>query len=397
MMKISYQECTVCKTEKFSQMGIRIDGQKVNKCECCGMGVIEHIPEDLSVFYDDGYYGDMTGPASGYTDDYSKMSFHTAAWAASLAKILKSNGTVLDIGCVDGFLLQQLGSEFMKYGIEMNASMSLRAQERGVNIIGTDILDQNLITNYKGRFDLITAIAVFEHLPNIRQGVENALSLLNEEGIILFEVPLISEQNDNSAWFNSSLEHVFYPTAEGIRHLIEVELKYKLIGSEIRVRGYASTYIGIICKSPLDIERAQKLFERISGDLEATQSEGEAIARTHLKLIHAADSTPDTIANLHLIPFQGLEFALINRIQQLWTRDIFDLKNIRASSQICDDYKAVELARDFWHDQSNKWEMAHNVLLEAYRAALKERDLWYEKANRAALEVEIHKNHDCKI
>lgn len=388
MMKISDHECTVCKAQKFDQMGTRIDGQKVIKCECCNMGVIERIPEDLSVFYNDGYYGDRAGDASGYTDDYAKMSFHTAAWAASIAKILKPNGTVLDIGCVDGFLLQQLGSEFTKYGIEMNASMSLRAQERGVSIIGSDILDQNLIANYDGKFDLITAIAVFEHLPNIRKGVENALSLLNERGILLFEVPLISEKNDNSAWFNSSLEHVFYPTAQGMHHLIEAELKCKLIGSEICVRGYASTYIGIICKSPIDIDSVQKMFERISGDLEDTQSVAEAIARTHLKLIHAADSTPDAIANLHLIPFQGFEFALIDRIQHLWIRDLFELKNIRASSQIYDDYKAVELARDFWHDQSNKWEMAHTNLLEVYRTVEKERDSLLEKANRVIAEAQ---------
>ena len=266
--------------------------------------------------------------------------------------------------------------------------MSLRAQERGVSIIGSDILDQNLIANYDGKFDLITAIAVFEHLPNIRKGVENALSLLNERGILLFEVPLISEKNDNSAWFNSSLEHVFYPTAQGMHHLIEAELKCKLIGSEICVRGYASTYIGIICKSPIDIDSVQKMFERISGDLEDTQSVAEAIARTHLKLIHAADSTPDAIANLHLIPFQGFEFALIDRIQHLWIRDLFELKNIRASSQIYDDYKAVELARDFWHDQSNKWEMAHTNLLEVYRTVEKERDSLLEKANRVIAEAQ---------
>nr|WP_083916311.1 class I SAM-dependent methyltransferase [Methylobacterium sp. B34] len=393
MTKEPDQTCTVCQAENFSCMGTRIDGRKVMSCNHCGMGVIEKIPADLSIFYEDGYYGDQAGPTLGYINDYSKMSFHTTAWASSFAKLLKPSGKVLDIGCVDGFLLEQLGSGFVKYGIEMNARMSLRAQERGINIIGPDILNRELILAHAGKFDLITAIAVFEHLPNIRQGLKNSLDLLAEDGIILFEIPLISEQNDNAVWFNSSLEHVFYPTSKSIRYLVEDELKYKLIGSEIYIQGYASTYCGIVCKCASDNERIAAIFDRILSNSKDLQSEEEYVARAHLKLIHAADSALDLIANLHRIPSKDLELALINRIQQIWARDLTDLRNAQISlEKAILDHRAIEEARDFWHDQAGRWELAHNNLLEAYSAVEKARDFWHAEADK--WEAETRGTHD---
>jgi O-antigen biosynthesis protein len=337
--------CSVCRTGKFKQMGTRIDNRTVVCCENCGMGVLEEIPNDLSIFYGDGYYGDVAGLSLGYTDDYSKMSFHTAAWASFVAKLFKSSGQVLDIGCVDGFLLDQFGPKFVKFGIEMNARMSLRAQERGIDIIGSDLFDPKIIESYAGKFDLITAIAVFEHLRDFRKGIENAIRLLADDGILLFEVPLISEQNDNSVWFSSSLEHVFYPTIESLRYLAEEELKLNLIGSEIFVREYASTYVGIICKSPIENERVATIFARISNSSEPPRSDEEHVASVHLNLIHAANSTSDLIADLHCLPIANSEMALINRIQQIWSTDLRHLKNTREALK-----SAIE-QRDYYHKE----------------------------------------------
>ncbi|HEY0268369.1 MAG TPA: class I SAM-dependent methyltransferase [Methyloradius sp.] len=45
-----------------------------------------------------------------------------------------------------------------------------------------------------GKFDLITAYEVFEHVPDVKSLIANLLSLLNDEGVILFST-LISDGN----------------------------------------------------------------------------------------------------------------------------------------------------------------------------------------------------------
>ena len=97
--------CNICGHDSFSDFCVRSDGLKVLQCNRCEMGVVEDIPENLSDFYTDDYYG--SGEQIGYRD-YALMAEHGVAWAAALVQCLKPSGRVLDIGCVDGSLLLRL-------------------------------------------------------------------------------------------------------------------------------------------------------------------------------------------------------------------------------------------------------------------------------------------------
>src|SRR5262249_9549009 len=187
--------CNVCGHNRFSPLGQRSDGLTVVRCDRCGMGALKEIPHDLTVFYDDEYYG-REGRV-GYCD-YASMAAHGVAWAAALVRCLKLSGRVLDIGCVDGNLLHRLGDRYERFGIEVNETMARRAAEGGVAIIADDLFAENVLRDHSGSFDAITSIAVFEHLRDFRGGVEASLALLKDEGVLLFEVPLISEAHDNT-------------------------------------------------------------------------------------------------------------------------------------------------------------------------------------------------------
>ena len=237
--------CNSCEGQTFTLMARRTDKVAVLRCEGCGLGVIETIPNDLAVLYDDAYYASQKADASVGYNDYQLMAEHCLSWAAELVCRLKDGGKILDIGCADGSLLKRLPSTFDLYGIEVNEHMIAQAEEANINILGRNLLDHSILEKYAHRFDCVTAIAVFEHLSDFRGGIQAALSLLKHDGFLLFEVPYISETHENRVWFESSLEHVFYPSRDSMHHLIE-SLGFNLVGGEVHIRGFASNFIGIV-------------------------------------------------------------------------------------------------------------------------------------------------------
>ena len=45
----------------------------------------------------------------------------------------------------------------------------------------------DLAEQFHNSFDIVSAIAVFEHLPDIHQAMRVALKLLRDDGVMLFE------------------------------------------------------------------------------------------------------------------------------------------------------------------------------------------------------------------
>lgn len=68
-------------------------------------------------------------------------------------------------------------------------------------------VDRNVNINQLGKFELITAFEVFEHVPDVRQLMENLRSLLSPDGIVLFST-LLSDGNIHSnqrlSWWYAS-------------------------------------------------------------------------------------------------------------------------------------------------------------------------------------------------
>src|SRR4029077_7150511 len=102
------------------------------------------------------------------------------------------SGQVLDIGCADGHLLGKLPSSYERAGVEVNPEMAAIAERRGGEIIASDILAPDLVSRFSGRFDVVFALSVLEHMEDIRAASEVALKLLEPDGALIFEVPLIS-------------------------------------------------------------------------------------------------------------------------------------------------------------------------------------------------------------
>ncbi len=291
------------------------------------MGVLEHIPDDLAAFYGDQYYG-LSCDAKlthGY-EDYLYTAEHGVIWAAALIKLLCPSGSVLDIGCANGHLLKKLGSAYKIFGIEANEAMGRIAEVQGVNILGRDLLDPKLRVAHAGNFDVISAIAVFEHLRDIRAGFAAALDMLRNGGFLLFEVPLMSKRCDNTVWFTSSLEHVWYPSEVGLRQLVEGELGYNLIGSEIHVQGYGSTYVGIVVREAPKASQIRAVTARVLTREDDAVSLEERVARMQIGMIHAAATAPADVETLSALSVDAFNPLMLRRISDLWKTDLDRLR-----------------------------------------------------------------------
>jgi len=169
--------------------------------------------------------------------------------------------------------------------------MAARAAQVGTTIIGRDLLAPTIAHRHRGSFDIVTAIAVFEHLPDLRRGVHVALELLKPDGVLLFEMPYIFAQPENRIWFESSPEHVYYPSGDSL-HLLVESLGAHLVGSEVYIRDFASNFIGLAVRDEALIPGLRQLFAALTSTGEAVLTPEQRLARTQLMLIHAAESTP---------------------------------------------------------------------------------------------------------
>lgn len=312
--------CNACSGTSFQPFAVRADGTEIEQCTNCGLGVIASLSESTDAQRDDAR---NSGADCRFTAE------HGVGWAAALVRLLADQGKILDIGCADGRLLDKFSSAFDKSGIELNAEAAGQARDKGIRLLGNDLLDPQLLRDHRAGFDMVTSIEVFTRLPDFRGGFRAAIDLLRDDGFLLFEVPVISADASNAAWLNRSPGHIYYPTEAAIRHVVETQLGGHLVGAEVPMRDHASTYVGIVTKNERQAARVRDVFERvINADLQGATL-GEVAASTHLHLLHAGQTTETSVQSLARL--DGSEFtpSLIARIAQLWS---FDLKRLRSGA-----------------------------------------------------------------
>ena len=104
-----------------------------------------------------------------------------------------STGSVLDVGCYDGTLLQALAPRLRKHGIELSTLAADLARKRGVDIVASRIAD---LDGLGLRFDAICAVDVIEHVANPGAFVDTLARLLAPGGWLF----LSSGSLDSRAW-----------------------------------------------------------------------------------------------------------------------------------------------------------------------------------------------------
>jgi SAM-dependent methyltransferase len=338
--------CNVCGGVDFSLYVLRSDDLPVIECHRCGHMVVEQFRDDPDALYGDDYFKGEDGATSGYAE-YEYSAEYGSAWAGKLVQLLRQSGSVLDIGCASGYAIQQLGSGYEKSGIEINELMASEARRAGVEIIARDILEPGLPERYAGRFDIALAIAVLEHVPDFKGAVQAALKLLRPDGILLFEVPLITAKDD--VWFRSSLEHIHYPTERSLQYLFSEVLGLTLVGSAVEIQDYGYVYVGLTSLSTEVSTEVGKHFRRLTSSPPNSLSDDEVHFRWLFDLIHAASATAEILSILPRLRPQDLNSLSLRRMCDLWSAHERRLEAIAAY------LPEVEKARDWHAGESGKY------------------------------------------
>jgi len=204
--------CALCNSETLFEDVAYEDAKSSEKllvslCKQCGLIQQNPIPssEELRVYYAHNYRNDYK---KSYTPK-PKHIYRAGKIALSRLKFLKkygiSSGKLLDIGAGGGefvYLAQQMG--FESYGVEPSIGYSEYAKrEYGCNVT-TGELDE--IT---GMYDVVTIFHVLEHLPSPVEAFKKLYHLLNQNGMLLVEVPWIEtmDASPKNIYFKA---HIFY-------------------------------------------------------------------------------------------------------------------------------------------------------------------------------------------
>ena len=111
----------------------------------------------------------------------SEMRFRKAV------KYINNDSIVADLGCgYNGNLLRRVAGK-IKIGIGYDVSVTKKGLPKNVTLIKTNL--NNSIANRKNYFDVITTLAVLEHIENPESFLRNAKSMLKNKGRIIITTP----------------------------------------------------------------------------------------------------------------------------------------------------------------------------------------------------------------
>ena len=360
-MKRYDSTCPVCGASEFQPFGERSDGIPVRQCRICGHGVVERFRDDVASLYGNQYFSAPEGSAIGY-DDYALEADQGVAWAASLVRLWKRGGAVLDIGCANGRALQLLGASFQTFGIELNEEMGKQAEMTGARVIANDLFDPRVQENHPGAFDAVLSIAVFEHIPAFKEAFGLAASLLKPDGILIFELPLVQAPGD--IWYRSSLEHLHYPTLPSIEYLFREVLQLSLTGSAIDVPDFGGIYIGVTSPSPETARIVGDDFLRLTTADPTFLAGEEARFRWLLDLVHAGRCSPEILGLWRHLRPEDWNPAVMRRVFGMWAFREQKLNQVETY------LKEVEKARDYHamrgESLERQLEMVRSDLEQAY-------------------------------
>ncbi len=251
MNYIKHEQCPFCHSNELSKYKKRADDLWVLICNNCRLGFVEKYPEDLSQWYDLEYY-EKSNPngnlAIGY-DDYRAVGYDYFLWAIALVALTKTKGSLLDLGASNGLFLDLAKSYGCTNltGVELTPEYAKLCRKKGYKTYNLDFLEIAFEANQE--YDIVTAWAVLEHIPQLNKTLEKIQAILKPDGLLFFEVPCIVFDDRDDYWLNSSLEHIYYFTEESFKTIIKHFFGKSYVGGVFSLDGYGASLAGFISNS----------------------------------------------------------------------------------------------------------------------------------------------------
>lgn len=129
-----------------------------------------------------------------------------------ITDLLRPRMSVLDVGCANGAFL-----DFAQEQVAQTAGLELSAENRA-------LLQEKGHQSYEnwgkvnGRFDLVTAFDVVEHLYDLNGFLKQCLEYLTKDGVLLLvtgdQASVAAQKAKESWWYVRFSEHIVYPSID---------------------------------------------------------------------------------------------------------------------------------------------------------------------------------------
>ena len=188
---------------------------KVGFCENCNMVQLLEQPDREKMFHDNYAFFSSTS-------NYMISHFRKFSNSVTSLQNLDQKSFVVEIGSNDGIMLQNFVSdEIPCLGIEPSKNVAEVSKSKGIEVI-TEFFDKSLADkiskNYQ-KADAILSANVMCHIPYMHSIYEGVKTLLNEEGVFIFEDPYLGEIIEKTSFDQIYDEHVFLFSALSISHI----------------------------------------------------------------------------------------------------------------------------------------------------------------------------------
>lgn len=199
-----YKQCISCSSNKlvpFLKVKDYFLTQEVFelvKCENCGLVITNPVPveNEIGKYYDSKEYLSHKSRAQNLTSwVYNSLRNYNIRSKYRFINSFKTGKHILDYGCGSGKLLLYFSKKGWKtQGVEPNEG----AREIASKINGVEILDSPAAYLLpKDSVDVITLWHVLEHIHKLNEVVDNLVSVLKRNGILVIAVPNINSPDAN--------------------------------------------------------------------------------------------------------------------------------------------------------------------------------------------------------
>jgi len=208
------------------------------RCQRCGLVQIKEIVDPTTLFGQDYPYFSSTSPSfvAHAKDLVDKIMEHRRVQERPLG----SHNLVVEIASNDGYLLQHfkaLGVPVL--GVEPSTATAEAAELKG---IPTDIRFFNsetaaFLCHHHGSADVILGLNVLAHVDNIHGFLGGVWTLLNNNGLAVFEFPYLLKLLQGLAFDTVYHEHLRYYSLTTIIYLLALHGLYIYDAEETPVHG----------------------------------------------------------------------------------------------------------------------------------------------------------------
>lgn len=126
----------------------------------------------------------------------------------------------MDVGCFRGDFLSSLEPIWQKAGIEPSPSAAVEAQQRGIEVVGSEVEE---LKGAVRLYDVVTAIDVFEHLPFPTRALDLIVRVTKPGGRIIIvtgnSAALSWRLSGSSYWYCALRDHVSFFRPDWFRRM----------------------------------------------------------------------------------------------------------------------------------------------------------------------------------